>query len=316
MSLYLHTAEGDKQMNTGVPQGLLDEVSQAQERISALQSSLNGLTASISQKEAQIAALQQKDADLTNALAGKLNADRVTRSAGITEAGWALDARELNAGMTGSLAHSVAGNAQSIRRLSETVREIDGEITIRLSDDGNDETGNPCYKTIEGSRRVWERYKEVCFEAAGSCSFTNAYICNKKITFSANGHSVNFGGNKFVNCIIDFYYRKFTIKSHSVVMGIAGIQLGGYDGFDVTLESDLFSVSNASPSRYHSASAAIFLTANRVSIEKNGYHIIRQDGNYVRPTVIAKINGNNLNPEDICSVDALQRIGTTNVYIS
>lgn len=315
MSIFIHTSKGDFPLG-GVPRGLLDDVAQARQNINALQASVDALNASIAQKQEQITALQAMDSELTRQMALKLNADRITQSASVTEAGWALDARELNAAVNGSLSNRIAGNAADIRRLEGSAREIDGGCNIWLSDDGNDETGNPYYKTVEGSRRVWERYRKVAFHISGNgATFSNAKIYNKVITVGlnsgGNAGEMKFGGNRFGNCSILFYGRGLHVTKLSEYEGNLSIFFGGYYGFSGTLDDDMFGTD----------SFAGQLTPGNVSITSyrggalTGDKYIFGSIFYSNPVIVYKKNSD-LPPERIVRDHTMTQIGTSNIYIA
>lgn len=130
---YLYTQQKATCLSGGVPQGVLDELSQAQERINALQSSINSLNTSITQKEAQIADLQTRDGELSQqiadakALRSTPDTYGMARIAptGLTSAtddnGLVLGAKEKNAAVNGTLANGVSKNALAVSNIESTL---------------------------------------------------------------------------------------------------------------------------------------------------------------------------------------------------
>lgn len=68
----------------------------------------------IQQLQQNLQALQQSSQQLQQQLTGKLDTTKVTRASDITQTGWAVDARELNASISGSLAEKIDKTSQKI----------------------------------------------------------------------------------------------------------------------------------------------------------------------------------------------------------
>ena len=84
----------------------------------------------------RMAALESGLAGLKTELQGRLSTDKVTRSGAVTEPGWAVDARELNAATAGTLANRVSGIQDRIGHFQSYHISVDNEDELLRFVDG------------------------------------------------------------------------------------------------------------------------------------------------------------------------------------
>ena len=95
----------------------------------------------------KVAVLEQTVNGLETALAGKLGIEKVTQSMAVTEAGYVADARQLNATLPGSFAHSMASAQEAL-----SSRAAGLENTVEMYTGLGDLLFSEGYKDIESCR--------------------------------------------------------------------------------------------------------------------------------------------------------------------
>lgn len=78
-------------------------------RITALELKHEDMQSNLTDFESRVFGLSSRFTGLETEVNGKLGKERITQSRTVTEPGWAVDARELNAAFTGTIANQIQG---------------------------------------------------------------------------------------------------------------------------------------------------------------------------------------------------------------